>query len=811
MLRRFFLITMLIGLSTIVFSEETNPPTAGKGTLKGFVFDTNVKQPLEYATVSMFSMREGKVVNGTVTDATGFFKVKDVDFGMYKVTVSFIGYKPKTIEKVMVRPKENMVDLGKINLESATETIDEAVVVADRPTLTYKIDKKVINVSQQHTSASGTAVEILENIPSITVDIEGNVSLRGSSSFTVLIDSKPTVLDPSDALSQIPASAIENIEVITNPSAKYDPEGTSGIINIITKKNKLQGVSGVVNLNGGTQERYGGDFLFNWRKERMNIFLGADFNNSNRLGNMDIENRTYQNDTTSYIFSNGEFERGRTTTSVRGGFDLTLNPRNSLSFEARVGDWSMNGGSETRYNEYTNPVTTNNFYNSIEDSERGGMYYNFSLNYTKKFMRKDHQIYALINYNGRDFDEESENELTDDSGNLISGQKTAETGPRSSYKFQVDYTLPFNEKSKFEAGVQGTLSGYDEGSEMYAYNPASLVYEFMPDFDYDVTREKDIYSVYSIYSGEIGRLGYQGGLRGEYTYRDIVLNTTGESFTIDRFDLFPTVHLSYNTAKENQWMVNYSRRIRRPRGYYLQPFLTYTDAYNVRIGNPDIKPQYIDSYELSHLIKFGRNTLSLDAYYRITDNKIERVRTVYEDNVFLSTFENVGKDYSLGIEMMLGLDVQKWWHVDLMGNFYDYKVEGEFNGKDFSESSFNWNSRLNNTFRLGKTTRVQLNGMYNSPTVSAQGDRDGFLMANLAVRQSFYKNKLAATLQVRDLFQTMKHSATLSDDDFYSSYEYIPEWPMVSLTLTYKINNYKPSRKNRSQDGNDDMGGDEVF
>ena len=275
-MRNLFLLLLIVLGTNSVFSIETNPPETSGGSLKGFVFDVNANQALEYATISMISKREGKAVNGTITDATGFFKVKHVDFGMYKIEVSFIGYKSKFVERVIIKPDDRNVDLGRIELEPLTENIDEAVVVADRPTLTYKIDKKIINVSQQHTSASGTAVEILENIPSITVDIEGNVSLRGSESFTVLIDSKPTVLDPSDALSQIPASAIENIEVITNPSAKFNAEGTSGIINIITKKNKLQGFNGIANLNGGMYNRYGGDILINWRKERVNFFVGGD-------------------------------------------------------------------------------------------------------------------------------------------------------------------------------------------------------------------------------------------------------------------------------------------------------------------------------------------------------------------------------------------------------------------------------------------------------------------------------------------------------------------------------------------------------
>jgi outer membrane cobalamin receptor len=811
-MNKIILSILIIIFSVNVFAEDTKPTEASLGSLKGFVFDSNSNQPLEYATIAIKSKTDNKVVNGTITDMTGFFKLKNVEFGMYNIDITFIGYKTKTIENIAIKPNDKNIDLGSIKVEPAVEEIGEAVVVADRPTMTYKIDKKVINVSQQHTSASGTAVEILETIPSVTVDIEGNVSLRGSESFTVLIDNKPTVLDPSDALSQIPASAIENIEVITNPSAKYDPEGTSGIINIITKKNKLQGFNGIANANIGMYNRYGGDFLLNWRKERINIFFGADYNNRNMEGSRDSENWTLYDDTTSYILSDGDFERGRLSYSARGGFDWTLNPMNSLNFEAQIGNHNRGGSSFTSYEEYTNPVTTTNNYISTEESDRGGMYYNLSLGYTKKFQKKGNELYTLVNYRYRDMDEESINELVDLNNVLTSGQRSLESGPSKSYKVQMDYTLPVRTNDKFEAGYNASIDLSEDIAEMYQYNSLTGVYDYMSAFYHDVSHEKNIHAIYSMYSGEIGNFGYQGGLRGEYTYRNITLNETGETFIIDRFDLFPTVHLSYSTEKEDQFMVNYSRRIRRPRGWYLEPFITWSDAYNVRMGNPNLSPEYIDSYELSYLKKIGRNSFSADAYYRVTNDKIERIRSVYDENVFLSSYENVGKDYSLGLELMLGLDILKWWHLDLMGNVYDYRVEGELLGQDFSESSFNWNSRFNNTIRVGKTTRVQLNGMYNSPTVSAQGERDGFFMTNLAVRQSFMKNKLAATLQVRDVFGTMSHSSTYEGEDFYSYYDFQPNTPLVTLSLSFKINNYKPDRKNRSSNnGMDDMSEGEDY
>ncbi|HQB79417.1 MAG TPA: carboxypeptidase regulatory-like domain-containing protein, partial [Tenuifilaceae bacterium] len=301
MYKRFLLLigAALISASTFAFSAPVDEG-APKGTIKGFVYDSLAKQPLEYATISLTSTTTGKVVTGTITDNSGFFRIKGLEFGIYNVEITFIGYNAKNLGQVKVTGKEREIDLGQIHLTPNINEMDEVVVVADRPTMTYKIDKKVINVSQQHTSASGTAVELLESIPSITVSIDGDVSLRGSTSFSVLIDGKPSVLSASDVLAQIPASQIENIEIITNPSAKFDPDGVAGIINIIMKKNRLQGVSGIANINVGTQNQYGADVLLTYRKEKFNYFLGVDYNNRGRFGESTTKNETTKDDTTRY-------------------------------------------------------------------------------------------------------------------------------------------------------------------------------------------------------------------------------------------------------------------------------------------------------------------------------------------------------------------------------------------------------------------------------------------------------------------------------------------------------------------------------
>lgn len=808
MIKKAFLLLAVVFIAHNVFS--TNPTDAlSAGVVKGFVFDSLSKQPLEYATVSIVKENDKAAITGSITDATGFFKLKGVENGRYSMEIAFIGYYTKKITGLVIGPNQKTLDIGQVFLKPATQTMEEVVVTTDRPTMQYKIDKKVLNVSQMHTSASGTATELLESIPSVTVDVEGNVSLRGSTSFTVLIDGKPTLLDPSDALSQIPASQIENIEIITNPSAKFDPDGVAGIINIIMKKNKLQGVSGIVNVNGGTQNRYGGDFLVTYRKEKLNYYVGADWNNREFIGKA-TNNRTVYGDTTSYLFSNGNFTRGRNSYSVRGGIDYTINPFNTVSLGVNVGNRNGKGHTDLTYNSWTNPGTVTEKYYNKENSDRSGDFYNATLDYNHKFSKKGHELVGQAIFEKSNSNDNDITKTIDINDIITNGQKSTESGPETEYRLKLDYTLPTGEKSKFEAGAQSRFEDQNEANNMYYYNMLTGIFEFQPLYSHDVDYKTNIHSVYSTYSGESGNLGYQFGLREEYTYRKIALKGENQNFTLNRFDYYPTVHVSYGLPSDQQVMASYTRRISRIRGYYLEPFITWEDAHNVRQGNPSLKPEYIDSYELSYKKNFGKNIFSADLYYRITNNKIERVQSIYNTNdslyqntiIFLNTIDNVGKDYSLGGELMLGLDFAKWWHTDIMGDVYDYREKGSLLGENFSKSSFNWNVRLNNTFKIAKFTRIQLNGMYNSPSVTAQGKTEGFLMTNLAVKQDFMKNKVSLTLQVRDLFHTMKHEMTSEGDNFYTYRKFQPNSPMISMTLTVRLNNYKLDRKRQQQDNN---------
>ncbi len=792
-----FCILLCMLASRVCSKERTGLPEEGRpgGTIQGRVIDEALQTPIEYANIMLRNQADSLLVTGTITDIEGRFHLEDVRPGKYSAVFTFIGYERKQILDIEVGKDTWAFDLGTIRLKQTAIQMDQVNVVAEKPALEYKIDKKIVNVSQQPAAASGTAVDVLENVPSVTVDIEGNVKLRGSSNFTVLVDGRPTIMEPSQTLQQIPSSTIENIEIITNPSAKYDPDGTTGIINVIMKKNQSEGRNGIANLRAGVHDKYGGDALINNRMGIGSLYLGADYNSRRFLGSVRRENRTSFQDTTSYVQSGGDPTRKGSFCGFRGGLDLSLSAADNLNVGARYGQRSMDEDSRLSYDELIEPGVTHNVYTSRDLSEDSGHFYSLNLDYRHMFPGEGHELSGKVNLNKRDGEDQSTNELLDVDHAVADGQKQAEKGPSEELRLQVDYILPLHGNDKIETGFQSRFSDSEESNELSVYSDSLGGYQFQPDFSHTTHYDHEIHSLYAMYSGQWLGLGYQTGLRGEYTYRKIELAGEQERFTIDRWDYFPTGHASYHLPAGQQLMTSYARRIERPRGYYLEPFLTWEDAYNVRRGNPSLKPEYIDSYEMSYQVPLGKSLLSVETYYRVTHNRIERVHSVYAENVTLQSVENVGADYSLGTEFMFNYDVVKWWNVNATGNLYNYQIKGRLEGERFFRDSFNWDVRLNHTVKLGKATRFQINGMYNSPTVSSQGRREGFFVTNLALRQDLLGKILSATLQVNDVFQSGKYEFTSEGKDFYSYTRFTREAPVVMLNMSFNFNDYEPDRE----------------
>lgn len=785
-----------------------------EGVLIGQVVDKADGMPMEYVNVVLYRLSDSTMVDGLITAADGRFKLENLPFGRHYGIANFIGYDKLVIPDIRITPKQKVVDLGMVFLSPASAELEGVEVSAERVHVEYKIDKKVINVSQDLMAAGHSAIEVLENTPSVQVDIEGNVTMRGSSNFNVLIDGRPSVLKGSDALQQIPASNIEQIEIITNPSARYDPDGVGGIINVVMKKQRTPGTNGVVNLSIGSKHKYRGDALLNYRKGRWNIFGGADYNYFEFSMKGRNEYESYQQDT---VFSRDSDFRGnmnRNGYGIKGGADFFMNQSNTLSFSGRYGAFGFDRNMQSSRIIYSDPAVSDAYSRSRSTMNRGGLFYELNLSHLHKFDDNGHQLEFLGFYSGNDgdnsqdqedYDTDANWEKTDDFPEIL---KISEQDQETDIRIKLDYIRPFGEDGKIEAGYQSRFEDEQEAYNYYDWdNSNSLWYENKA-FSNESEFIRNIHAVYGIFSDNSGAFGYQAGLRGEYTDRRIENHKSPEPFVIDRFDLFPTLHLSRKFENNHQVMASYARRIDRPRGRQLDPFIHYFDPYNVRQGNPELEPEYIDSYEVAYQKRFKSGFVSFETYYRINKNKITHVRKLWIDDIVLQTYQNLNKDYSLGAELMLNLTVSKWLDLNGSVNLYDYRLEGDVEGVNVSTGSTNWDGRLNSTIKMPADFRGQLTLVYRGPSVTAQGEAAEFFMANVAIRKDFLNRKINVILSVRDLFSTGKREMTTNGIGFYSYEYYKRESPVVTLNFSYIINNYKRQRDGSGR--SDDAGGGDM-
>jgi outer membrane receptor protein involved in Fe transport len=798
--------SFIVILAFILFTVVPVTAVADQGLLTGVVIDGNSGQTMEYANIVLLEKSDSSLITGTISAADGSFLLSDIPFGEYLLEVRFLGFLTKHLE-IRLGGSSPSLNLGRINLYPSDVVLDAVVVEGERSAVTYELDKKVLSVDRLPIAASGTAVDALEHLPSVTVDIQGNVTLRGSQSFTVLIDGRPTVLDAQDALQQVPASSIETIEVITNPSAKFDPEGAAGIINVVLKKERRTGLSGIANATAGFEGQYGGDLLLDYRKDAIGLTFGIDHNTRIYPGSTTEQRVTSLGDTVSFYDAAGTGDNRRISSGIRGGVETRLGSSNLLSLSARYGERSFEGSSTIHYNEWSSIDPVQTAFRNENSNERAGKHYSVAASYLHTFPVEGQELSSDISYSYRDSEDFDLTELYSEDM-LLSGIRSTEFGPSSEVRGRLDYTMPLGTHTRLETGYEGELDDDEEENGLYAMDSLSSSYTLQPEYSHDTRSLKSEHALYATFADFFSGFGVQGGLRAEYTYRNIEVRDLGERFRIDRLDYFPTLHLSYKFSAEQQLMASYTRRIERPRGWYLEPFVTWTDATNIRRGNPSLQPEFFDSYELGFQTLAGEVSITSELYYRVNNNKIERVRSAYSENITLTTFENIGQDYSFGAEVLLNFDLFSFWDVNLMGNAYHYRIDGVLFDEPFSRESFSWRGRINNIMTLSESTQLQVNAGYQSPTVYSQGRREEVFTTDLAVRQDLLSKTLSLTLLMRNFLGTYTEEVYTEGLDQYSYTTATRKSPMVEFTLRFNFNNY-PSEDGRRPDGDGGPGFEE--
>lgn len=778
--------------------------------LKGKVTD-NQSKPLEYAVVSILNPDTFDEIGGTVTDVNGLFSV-DVPAGNYLLNIeSFTG---NSIEQeINVTKNENLGNF-KIN-EASVVTLEGATISgASTPIYRMELDKKVYDVSKDPMTKGRSLSEALENVPSVQVDGEGNVSLRGNDNVRILVDGKPSALigisDPAQALQSLPADIVDRIEVVTNPSARYEAEGSAGIINIILKKGKLKGLNGSVNVSGGIPATASASVNLNYRTGKWNVFTNFGYRYSNwERKNSSKTTRFNSDGIPRYEEMNGESTRKNNSFNMMLGTEYYLTDKDTFTISGSFRKQGGDDDSDLNYLDFDADRNQTASSTRTQRQESDGYDVEGNFNYKHEFNDKGHEFTVDVRSN---YSEDNRDGNLREIGNLVdSSERTANLDTRNNTTISADYVYPFGEKGKLEIGARGDITGM-----LTDFKVDSLSNDGWVPKDKFFTRTdymQNIYAAYVQFGQAFGKFSYFAGIRMENS--DITVKSLLNNSTINKnyTDFFPSLFLNYEFESTDQLQLSYSRRIRRPRSWFLIPFSSYSDNRNLFMGNPDLNPQYTDSYEMSYVTKLGKLMVTPNVYYSITHDNIQRYQSINEDGAIVSRPINVGTDERYGGDLTFTYRPFKWWNLMGNVNLYGYKTRGEHTDTytdietgetmtqvtNFDGDGFSWFGRLSNTFNLPSKFSVQLSGMYRAGNKTAQSERKPMYGVDLSLSKDLFNDNATITASVRDLFNTRSFRSTSFGENFFMESKFRWGVRSVNVSFTYRFNQSKRDQRKRQQ------------
>lgn len=819
------LILFVLVFSTLTFAQDkpNNRNFKGsdkKGKISGIVVDSTANAPVESATVQLFSLRDSSLTTGAATNKNGEFSLEP-GYGRYFLKISFIGYNNTIINNVRLNNETPEVNLGTIKLSPGNEMVTKEIEVeAEAPVFESQLDKKVFNVEKTIVSESGSAVDVLKNVPSVTVDADGNVSLRGSSNVKILINGRPSAMlgnDPSAVLEQIPSKMIESIEIMTNPSSKYDPESTAGIINIVLKKQQDDGYNGTISTNVGTGDKYNTSVNLNFRKNKFNFYGSYNYRLFNMRGSGATNQQTFYNDST-YFYNSTENSHMKMNGHFGSlGIDYNLDKKNLFTLAANYNYRDRSRDEDGLYrNLNSQNIMTQMYLRKNTDDETGeGFDVNFS--HRLKFERKKEELNTAFQYSRSSEDETEDINQFDYFTNASSLlQKDNTTYSLDIFSGQSDYFLPIGEdnKSKFEAGVKGVYRNINSNfnSNYFDFNTQSWVYNYLTSNDF--TYKDQVYSVYANYGNTYKNFGYQIGLRVEQTFTKSRQLTTNEDFENNYFSFFPSIYLTQALTKTNEIQLSYTRRINRPNLRVINPFIDYSDPQNLRKGNPYLKPEYVNAFELGYMKYFTSVTLTGSVFYRRVDDVINRIVNLVDSVTSLSTFENMANSQSYGLEFVATGSLYKWWSLNGSISYFNTKVSGTSSiGTALDNSSNTWAGKLMMNFTFPELFDVQFGYNYSGKRITATGSMDPMQSLDIAVKKDFFNKRLSLTLRISDALNTQKFAMESVTDEINTQSVRRRDSRNVFLTLSYRFGTEQQKqerRQKRQENNNNDENGEEY-
>jgi outer membrane receptor protein involved in Fe transport len=769
----------------------------GHGTVSGIIIEKTSNKPLEFANIIIRNNADSSKFQGTITGSKGEFSFDKLEFGNYKIIYSFIGFDKVETPVFTLNTKQSKMNLGKLYISESTASLGEVSVTAQRSTFVNSIDRKTFNVGQDIMSKTGSVSELLQNVPSVQVDIDGNVSLRGMGNVMFLINGKPSALMGANyaaVLQQMPANSIEKIEIITNPSAKYKPDGTSGIINIVLKKGKNLGLNGMASLNAGNDNRINGNLSLNYNPGKINILGSYSVRQDDRLRYTDDYRKHFilNTDTVNYIHVISSDHSRPLSQIFRTGADYKINAKNTIGVTG-----SYNYRSFIRYANNTNlwqatDLTTTKDYDRFRRDPEFEKDIELSANYIHSFKKEGHEL--TFDYTTSMSKEQEDNHYTDtyripdispSYDNTLIKQGGNET------QFSMEYINPISENKKLEAGylLETSMSDMDYFGEFFDPSTALWVQDFAKSnkFIYKET----IHVLYGTYEQKLGKFGILAGLRFEEAILNANQVTTDTVVKNNYFRIYPSLHLTYKLTDQHELQLNYSHRIRRPEGDDLNPFPEWADPYNLRIGNPHLKPADIHSVEFGYQFKKNKTIFLSTIYYRYTYNGMTDIVKFINDTVKLTTRENLSKSSSAGLELVLSTSIGQLATLNLSTNTYFNTIDASSLGYSSNKSIITWSANLSAGINLSKSTVLQVTSSFNAETLTPQGKQLPSFVLNTGVKQELFKKKMSFILTISDVFNSLRNRTIIDTQELYEKIIRRRSSRIIYAGLTYTFGNQK--------------------
>lgn len=788
-MKHVFTFLLILTLSLPAVSQ-----TGGRAAVRGTVVDASNQAALSYTTIQLMQSEGESIAAGGITDDEGKFTI-EAPFGTYYAILDYIGYEQFKTETFTVSREAPIFDLGTIKLSSSVNELDEVVVQAEKSTMELTLDKRIFNVGKDLGNAGGSASEILNNIPSVTVDGEGAVRLRGSTNVRILIDGKPSGLvsfKGGSGLQQLQASLVDKVEVITNPSARYEAEGMSGIINIVLKKDRKQGFNGSFELTSGHPANIGGAANLNYRQNKLNFFINYGISYRILPAIRSLYQEVYANDTTFISRQTYDGRHKGFSQNIRGGLDFFFSETSILTASYLFRRSDGNRYTDLRYDDYLFSTDRLVSYTTrVQDEDEKEPNNEWTLSYKKLFAKEGHEFNATVLFldNWEDSDQVFTQSTFAPDGRKVSDltQLSPNDETEKQLLFQADYVYPFGKEGKLEAGARNSFREITNDFLVSELNDNGE-YIPLPGLDNDFTYHENINAIYGIYGNKINKFSYQLGLRAEWTDIETILKETGEENPRSYANLFPSTHFTFDLVNGHAVQVSYSRRIRRPEYRELNPFITFSDNRNFFSGNPDLDPEFSDVFELGHVKYFDKGSVASSVYYRQTDGIVQNIRTVDDDGFSNTRPENLKLEKAFGVEFTTGYKPAEWWKLDLNFNFFHAEIDASNFESAFNVETTTWFARQTSRFSLSPKADLQIRANYEAPRKIPQGKQKALYFFDLALTQEILKEKGRLTFNVSDIFNTRRVRTVLDGLNFFAETDSQRVRRQINLTFSYRIN-----------------------